>query len=213
VTADRLVLWRHGRTASNASGRFQGQLDVPLDEIGQVHVKDAAEQLAAEIGALPCRIVSSDLSRAHATALALSARLGLPVARDPQLRELSLGRWEGLTHDEVVARDPQGYAAWRSGAPDVRAGGGEQRLEAAERTERAVRSYAAELDGGVLVVASHGAVLRGATLRLVGIDRWGFDLLAPLRNAHWAQLDRRGDAWILTSYNVGPPQAQAAPEG
>jgi probable phosphoglycerate mutase len=214
VSADRLLLWRHGRTASNAGGRFQGQLDVPLDEVGRVQVKDAAEQLAVEIGAaVPCRLVSSDLGRAYDTALALAARLCLPVTTDPALRELSLGSWQGLSHDEVIALDPEGYAAWRSGSLDIRPGGGERRGEAAERVERAIRAYAAEQEGGALVVASHGAALRGAILRLIGVGPGPGHVLAPLRNAHWAQLDRRPDGWVLSSYNVGPAQASAAPEG
>jgi len=214
MTADRLLLWRHGRTASNASGRFQGQLDLPLDDIGRVQVKDTAEDLAAEIDlGAPCRLVSSDLGRAHDTALALGARLGLPVTTDRALRELWLGSWEGLTQAEVVALDPEGYAAWRSGSVDVRAGGGERRREVAERVERAILAHAAEQDGGVLVVASHGAALRGAVLRLIGIGQISGHVLAPLGNAHWARLDRRRDGWVLSAYNVGPAQATAAPEG
>lgn len=212
MTADRLLLWRHGRTASNAGGRFQGQLDVPLDEVGRVQAKDAAEQLAAEIGATPCCIVSSDLTRAHDTALALSARLDVPVRIDARLREISVGSWEGLLHAEVIARDPEDFTAWRTGA-DIRPGGGERRVEAAMRAEVAIRAYADEQVGGVLVVASHGATLRGAIMRLLGLDQVAHDVLVALRNAHWAQLDRRRDSWLLSAYNVGPVQALAAPEG
>jgi probable phosphoglycerate mutase len=213
MTADRLLLWRHGRTASNAGGRFQGQLDVPLDAVGRVHVKEAAEQLAAEIGPRFCRIVSSDLSRAHDTALALATRLDLRVTPDPALRELHLGSWQGLLREEVIARDPAMYHAWRSGAADVRPGGGEQRGEAAVRTEQAIRGHAAAQDGGVLVVVSHGAVLRGTTLLFMGLEHWSYDVLAPLRNGHWAQFDRRRDRWILSAYNQGTPQTTQVPEG
>lgn len=213
MTAERLLLVRHGRTAANAAGRFQGQLDVPLDDLGRVQAKDAAELLAAEIGSSPCRLVSSDLSRALDTARALGEVLGAPVTEDVALRELSLGTWEGLTHDEVVARDPEGYAAWRSGALDARPGGGERRAEVAERTERAIRSHAAAQADGVLVVTSHGASLRGAILRLIGIEQWSGHVLAPLRNAHWADLERRGDGWVVVAYNVGPARATAADEG
>jgi probable phosphoglycerate mutase len=212
MTADRLMLWRHGRTESNVSQRFQGHRDVPLDDLGQVQVKDAAEQLTAVVMGSPCRIVSSDLSRAHDTALALAARLRLPVAADPALREICVGSWEGLLREEVRARDPEGLAAWRSGA-DIRPGGGELRSEVAERAERAIRVHVTEQDGGVLVVASHGAALRGAILRLIGIERWSPRLLAPLRNAHWAQLDRcDDDGWILSAYNVGPLRASVDPQ-
>jgi broad specificity phosphatase PhoE len=212
VTADQLLLWRHGRTASNAGGRFQGQLDVPLDEVGQVQIKDAAECLAVKIGVTPCRIVSSDLVRAHDTALALASRLDLPVVTDPALREIFVGDWEGLLRAEAAALDAETLAAWQSGA-DVRPGGGERRSEAAARAAQAISSHAEDQDGGILVVASHGAALRGAILQLIGFPHWSNGVLAPLRNAHWAQLDRRGDRWVLTAYNLCPSQAVVAPEG
>jgi probable phosphoglycerate mutase len=212
VTAERLLLWRHGRTPSNAGGRFQGQLDVPVDDVGRVQIKEAAELLAATIGAATCGIVSSDLRRAHDTALALADRLGLPVTLDAALREISVGDWEGLLHADVIARAPEDFGAWRAGA-DIRPGGGERRSEAADRAAAAIRRHAAAVDGGVLVVASHGAALRGAILRLIGVERWSSDLLAPLSNAHWAQLDRRRDGWVLAAYNLGPPQAAPGAEG
>lgn len=216
MTADRLLLWRHGRTASNAGGRFQGQLDIPLDELGRVQAKDAAERLAAEVAGQvsggACRVVSSDLSRAHDTALTLSTRLGLPVVTDPRLREISVGGWEGLLHEEVIARDPEGFAAWRSGG-DIRPGGGERRAEAAERTEAAIREHADDQDGGILVIVGHGGSMRGAIMRLLGLEQQAADILVPLRNAHWAQLDRRRERWLLGAYNVGPPQGTTAAEG
>jgi broad specificity phosphatase PhoE len=203
VTADRILLWRHGRTTSNAEGRFQGQQDVPMDDVGLVQVKEAAEVLAAMIGTTSCRLVSSDLYRAVVTAQSLAVRLGLPVTADPELREVNAGGWEGLLRTEIAATHPEELAAWRAGE-DVRVGGGERRSEAGARAERAVRRHAAELDGGILVVASHGAALRGALTRLLDLDAWAWNVLDGLRNSHWADLRRHGDGWILTAYNVGP---------
>jgi glucosyl-3-phosphoglycerate phosphatase len=205
VTADRLLLWRHGRTASNANGRFQGQQDVPLDDVGRVQVKCAAELIADRVGGGECCIVGSDLRRAAATAQALSERLGLSVESDPELREVHAGVWEGLLQSEIIDRFPAEYAAWRAGQ-DVRVGGGERRSEAGERAERAISRHASAMPGGLLVVASHGAALRGALVRLLGLpgDSWvRFD---GLRNAHWAELVRRRDSWVLGEYNVGPPE-------
>lgn len=203
MTADQILLWRHGRTASNADGRFQGQQDVPLDDVGLVQVKEAAELLAAMIGTTSCRLVSSDLSRAIVTAQVLAVRLGIPVSTDPELREVNAGEWEGLLRTEIAANYPRELAAWRAGE-DVRVGGGERRSEAGARAERAIRRHAAQQDGGILVIASHGAALRGALTRLLDLDAWAWNVLDGLRNAHWADLRRRGDGWILTAYNVGP---------
>jgi probable phosphoglycerate mutase len=212
VTAEQLLLWRHGRTASNAGARFQGQLDVPLDDVGKVQVKEAAEQLAGQLAGRPFRIVSSDLSRARETAQALADRTGEPILLDPQLREVWARDWQGLLHTEIQARDPELFLAWRAGE-DIAVGGGERRSEAGARAELAIRAHADAQDGGVLVVASHGAALRGAVQRLIGLHAWSSDLFGGLRNAHWAELERRRDGWVVTGYNVGPPRGSVGAEG
>src|SRR3954470_25067795 len=99
----RVVLLRHGRTAHNATGRIQGQLDVPLDSVGLAQAAAVAEALAE---ASPYAVVSSDLSRARETALAVSERAGAPLSLDERLREISLGAWQGLTSDEAAAQFP-----------------------------------------------------------------------------------------------------------
>ena len=208
MTAARILLWRHGRTASNADGRFQGQLDIPLDDIGLEQVKRAAEAIADRIADLgECRIVSSDLSRATVTAQALAERLGLPVTTDPQLREVNAGSWQGLLRSEIQAGYPAEYEAWRA-RDDIRVGGAERRSEAGARAARAIRDHAAAMDGGVLVVASHGAALRGATVDLLGLPPDAWARFEGMRNAHWVLLTahtRHGvtDGWVLTEYNAG----------
>jgi len=94
----RIVLLRHGRTAHNATGRIQGQLDVPLDEVGEAQAVVVAGALAE---AVPHAVVSSDLARARRTAEAVAARAGVPLVLDVRLREISLGAWEGLTSEEA----------------------------------------------------------------------------------------------------------------
>jgi probable phosphoglycerate mutase len=203
VTAEEIVLWRHGRTSSNADGRFQGQLDVPLDDVGRAQAAHAAQYLAEIVKvASSCTIVSSDLSRATGTARALAESVNLPVITDPGLRERHAGAWEGLLKDEIVARHPVEFAAWRAGE-DIPLGGGERFSESAQRAAATIRHHAAAMDGGVLVVVSHGAALRGALLRLLGLEDQPADLLDGLRNAHWARLRCRVDGWQLHSYNVG----------
>ena len=212
MTAERLLLWRHGRTASNADGSFQGQLDVPLDDVGRIQVKEAAELLAAEFRGSAVRLVSSDLSRAHDTARALTALVDLPITLDPRLREIWVGRWQGLRRADVASAEPEAFAAWRAGE-DVVVGGGERRSEAGARAAAAIEEHAGAMDGGTLVVASHGAALRGAVMLLIGLGSWAPDRLGSLRNAHWADLSRRGERWVLDGYNVGPSWGSTAAEG
>lgn len=204
--AERVVLWRHGRTAANAEGRFQGQLDVPLDD----HGHQQAEQAASALAALePARLVSSDLSRAVQTAQALADRTGLEVETDPALRELHAGSWQGLLHPEITARWPQMHAAWRSGE-DVAVGGGERRSEVGRRVAASVRRHAATTpDGGTLVVTSHSGALRAAVLQLLGLSTDAWPRLGSLANCRWALVVPRDGGWTLAGYDLGPVAREA----
>jgi glucosyl-3-phosphoglycerate phosphatase len=200
VTADRLVLWRHGRTSYNHDNRWQGQLDVPLDDVGHAQAKAGAVAIAASFDGGPVRVVSSDLARAADTA----AALGLPVSLDEGLREVFAGTWQGLLRDEIVARWPDELAAWRRG-DDVRPGGGESRSEVAERSAAAMRRAAEDLAGGTLVVVGHGAALRSGMTLLLGLPSSGWTTFDVLGNARWADLRRRRSGWALRAYNAAAP--------
>ncbi|WP_298804640.1 histidine phosphatase family protein [uncultured Pseudokineococcus sp.] len=199
----QVVLWRHGRTAWNADGRWQGHTDVPLDERGSEQVAAAAAVLAARG---PVRVVSSDLSRASATAGALALAADLPVALDPRLREVFGGDWQGLRRAEIAAGWPELHAAWLAG-DDVPPGGGERRTEAGARVLAAVEEHAAPLgDGEVLVVVGHGGALGAALLQLLGLPAAAAPVLTGLRNARWSTLLRGAPGaapWRLLEHNAG----------
>ncbi|KDO15974.1 hypothetical protein SPRG_18482, partial [Saprolegnia parasitica CBS 223.65] len=93
-----LWLVRHGATAWNAEGRWQGQTDVPLSAVGEAQALALGDHLRALHASQPFdAIVSSDLSRAADTARAIGLALALPVALDEQLREEQYGVLEGHT--------------------------------------------------------------------------------------------------------------------
>lgn len=105
----RLLLIRHGATAWTATGRFQGQTDVPLSPLGQQQVAALAQRLRPE----PLdQLYASDLQRAWATAQALAAPPALVVRPEPRLREIAFGAWEGLTYAEIQQRHASALAAW-----------------------------------------------------------------------------------------------------
>ena len=185
----RLLLWRHGRTEWNATGRFQGQLDPPLDEEGRRQAALAAPHLlAAGLPPEETVVVSSDLSRAAETAEALTALLGVPLRLDARLREHGMGSWEGLTRDEVAERYPEQFADWIAGRP-IRGRGGE---EAAAVAERAVAALADLPAAGVAVVVTHGGTAGRLMERLLGIDPDHRRVLGPLGNCAWSELDAPG---------------------
>lgn len=198
----RLLLLRHGRTAWNAQSRFQGQLDVGLDEVGASQAERAAALLAR---LRPDAVVSSDLVRAASTADAVARSTGLPVFRDPRLRETCMGAWQGLTLAEVVERFGSDHARWRAGE-DVHAGGdGERRTEVGERVAAALTEHAASLpDGGLLVAVTHGSAASSALHVMMGVPRPLWPVVSGLANCHWSVLlERSGAGWVLQEHNAG----------
>jgi broad specificity phosphatase PhoE len=208
----RLLLWRHGRTEWNATGRFQGQLDPPLDEEGRNQAARAAPHLVASgLSAEDTVVVSSDLTRAAETAATLTALLGVPLTLDSRLREHGLGSWEGLNRDEVARRYPEQYADWLAGRP-VRDRGGEQPAHVAERALAAVADLPPVK---VAVLVTHGGTAGRLVEALLGLppDR---RLFGPLGNCAWSELTRQSGRWRLIRHNswVSPlPDASTAPGG
>ncbi len=223
----RVIFWRHGRTSWNAARRFQGQSDIPLDEVGTSQALRSAALLAGKLamhdgGAANVRIVSSDLLRARATARALAELTGRDVAVDARLRETHGGAWEGLTFDEIISGYPDEIVRWQHDEPGVRAGGGETRVEVASRMVDAILDGVEQLpDGGTLVVATHGGATRVALAKLLGLPEDLWRTLSGLSNCHWSVVEAMGPAsdgagvggWRLLEHNVGTlPQPYEAPE-
>ncbi|MGI5274447.1 histidine phosphatase family protein [Nonomuraea sp. CA-218870] len=190
----RIVCLRHGQTLWNVEHRFQGHSDIPLDETGVAQATRAASLLAA---LRPTLLVSSDLQRAHDTALALGRVAGLDVVVDKDFRERGGGEWEGLTREEIAERWPREYVAWE--AP-----GGEAVTDVAARVAAAMRRWAARLDDdGLLVVASHGAALRLGICELLGLPQELWSALGGLGNCSWSVLQEGRSGWRLLEHNAG----------
>ncbi|MEV0278264.1 histidine phosphatase family protein [Streptomyces sp. NPDC050610] len=196
----RIVLWRHGQTLWNLERRFQGTTDIELTGTGVEQARRAARLLAA---LRPDAIVASDLRRAAATAAELAAVTGLEIAHDARLRETFAGEWQGLTHEEILARFGEQYTAWKRGEA-VRRGGGELETEVAERAAPVVLDHAEKLpDGGTLVVVSHGGTIRTTIGRLLGLDPYTWESLGGLSNCCWSVLGEGARGWRLQEHNAG----------
>jgi probable phosphoglycerate mutase len=208
VTAGTIVLLRHGRTAWNTQGRFQGHTDVPLDDIGHRQAQRVAPVLARLYTF--ASIVSSDLVRAADTARACADVLGLAVRTDERLRERFFGKWEGLTATEISAGWPGEFAAWRRGEDAIGLPlGGESRAETAARLHTAVREHADALaPDETLLVVSHGAAINVAVTVLLGLEP-GWHGFTVLGNTHWSVVTRAQEGatppWRVAVHNAGLP--------
>ena len=196
----RIILWRHGQTSWNVERRFQGSTDVPLTETGVGQARRAARLLAS---LRPDAIVSSDLTRAVDTAAELAALTGLDVIREEGLRETYAGVWQGLTHEEIIARHGDEYAAWKRGEA-IRRGGGELETEIADRAAPVVLRHAEKLPvDGTLVVVSHGGTIRTTIGRLLGLEAQSWESLGGLTNCCWSVLGEGVRGWRLLEHNAG----------
>ncbi len=194
------MLWRHGQTTFNAERRFQGQLDVPLNEVGREQAARAARYIAA---LRPSAIFSSDLSRASETAAALARLTGLSVKLDPDLRERAGGAWQGLSDEQLREEYGQTYAHWTSAPASWAPPGGESGDTVADRASGGLLRVADSVPGGsTAVVVSHGGAIGLGLSRLLGTPP-GMRMLGTLGNCRWSVLGRRDGQWRLLEHNVG----------
>jgi broad specificity phosphatase PhoE len=205
----RLVLLRHGRTAHNADGRIQGQLDVPLDELGVAQAEALGTVFASSP---PAVVVSSDLLRAAATARAVCEHVGLPLRVDARLRETHFGEWQGLTGEEVAARWPSEYALWRRG--DDCPIGGEAAVDVGARAAAVVAEVlpSVPLEASLLLV-THGGTARALVGTLCAFPQESWWTLAPLGNTCWSTLVESERGWRLERHNTGLGPLLGAPTG
>lgn len=164
----RILLARHGETAWNAEGRYQGQSDIPLSPLGEAQARALGERLRD----LPvARAVASPLSRARRTAeLALGeARVGV-LQVDPGLMEIAHGTWEGLLASEIDQRDGERLRVWRETPSEVLMPQGESLQHVLDRAWPALQRASDGLgDDDTLLLVAHDAVNRVLLCRVLGL--------------------------------------------
>jgi probable phosphoglycerate mutase len=169
--ATRLLLVRHGATQLTAENRFSGAVGVDLSDEGRRQAQSLGERLADDpISAVYC----SPLSRTVETAdIVAKPHRMTPVHRDG-LREISHGRWEGLTRDEVEARYPGEYEDWEADPFTFAPEGGESGLAVLARALPVIREIVLAHEGKNVLVVSHKATLRILLSSLLGFDARGY---------------------------------------
>jgi len=201
MTLSRLVMWRHGETDYNATGRMQGHLDSLLTDVGRNQARFAVPALARFS---PDIVVTSDLRRAMDTATTFTDQAGVPLRVDKRLRETNLGLWQGMTSAEVDEQWPGARQLWQTDATWTPPGG-ESRLEVAARAQEVV----ADLDESTedtAVLCAHGGLITALTGHLLELPITAWAKLGGIGNCHWTVLARRassGLAWRLRVYNAG----------
>lgn len=158
-------LVRHGQTDWNVEGRFQGQLDVPLNDTGMDQARLLADKLA---GKTFCALYASDLMRARQTAEIIASRVNLPIRFDRRLREIYQGEAEGLLISEVQEKFNTALPDRIRDPLNSRMPGGESVLEVDARFKQAIVEIARAHPKEPVLVASHGLAIATMVCRVRG---------------------------------------------
>ncbi len=163
-----ILLVRHGQTDWNAAGRWQGVLQVPLNDIGIAQ----ANALAVMLKSRPITAVySSDLTRASHTARIVAEAHQLNITEDARLRELDLGAFQGLTFPEISAQFPAEVEVMKADYMGFTAPRGESRRAMQTRAYEAFQAIiTGETSDGEIVIVSHGGTIRVLLTKLFGDD-------------------------------------------
>ena len=141
---------RHGQSEWNAMGRWQGQADIELTDLGYEQARRATEKLG-----MFDAVVSSDLRRAHLTASIIANGLGIGLLpTDHRLRETDVGEWQGLTHHQIE-RDWPGYLDAHRRPP-----GFESDESIVTRVSAALFDLADAFPGSEVLCIAHAGIIR-----------------------------------------------------
>lgn len=147
----QFILVRPGSTDYDQQGRIQGNLDIPLNELGNHEVAKTIDQLKHQgIAVIYC----SECAAARQTAEALATALGAKLKEMDNMRNLNHGLWQGMLIDEVKRRQPKVYRQWQEQPESVRPPEGETISEARQRVTAFLHKISRKHKGEVVAIVA-----------------------------------------------------------
>jgi alpha-ribazole phosphatase len=201
VRATTIFLVRHGSVVGAETRRFIGHLDVPLSPLGEAQVGALAARLrGVTLDAIYC----SDLGRTRRSAEIIAAPHRLTPISDPALREFAMGRWDGLTAEEIRALDATAFDAWMGDVERFQFPGGESLPDLEARAWPAFETIVTRHAGGAVAIVAHGGSNRVILCRALGL---GPERLLALGQDYAALsvLEQAGSRWTLRMLNHCEP--------
>ena len=169
-----ILLTRHGQTEWNREERFRGQIDVPLNALGERQAAALAERLAA----FPVTaIYTGPLQRARRTAEICAARLGLTAQTLAGLLDVNYGEWQGHSPAKVMERNPELYRRYLEAPHEVQFPGGESLEILQRRATNALEHVIARHPGETVVLVAHMGVNKVLLCSVLGLGLDHFWLL------------------------------------
>lgn len=163
--ATRIYLIRHGQVEGHDQPRYNGQTDVGLTDVGLEQYHVLKERLA---GKPLSACYTSDLSRCALGADIICGQFGIEPVKRPELRELNIGVWEGLTWKEIAQRWPMEWQARLNDLVNYRVPRGENLLDVEARVMPVIGEIVERHKGQEILVVGHGGVNRIVLLSAIG---------------------------------------------
>jgi len=167
MSVQQVFIVRHGETDYNAAHRWQGHLDIPLNAAGQEQARLVGEYLKSQ--AIDA-IYSSDLRRAYDTARSIAHAKGLTIHKEPRLREINVGVFQGLNRAQILEMYAEEFSRWDSDDAYV-VEKGESRLILQQRAYAAWQDIVENGHRESVVLVTHGGTMRMLLRKLLGDDR------------------------------------------
>jgi len=195
-----IYLLRHGEVTAAQTRRFIGHLDVPLSARGEAECAAQARRLAlVRLDA----VFTSDLSRARRSGEIIAAPHGLAPVAVPALREMAMGRWDGLTAEEIRAREPDAFVDWMARVGEFPFPEGESVPDLVARAWPAFEAIVAAHAGACIAIVAHGGTNRALLCRALGLPL-GRLLSFGQDYGALSVLERAADGWALRRLNERP---------
>ncbi len=166
--ATLIYLLRHGEVVLAETRRFIGHLDVPLSPHGERQSRAQAARLA---GAKLTAVFASDLLRARRTGEIIGAPHGLAPVVVGALREMAMGRWEGLRAEEIRRREPAAFADWMARVGEFPFPEGESVADLEARAWPAFEAIVRAHAGEAVAIVAHGGTNRALLCAALGLPR------------------------------------------
>ena len=195
-----IYLLRHGETVLAEPRRFVGHLDVPLSARGEAQCERQALRLK---GVGLAAVYSSDLGRAVRSAQIVGAPHGLAPTTLPALREMAMGRWEGLTAADIEAGEPEVFKDWMTRVGEYPFPEGEDVGRLVARAWPAFESIPAGHAGQTVAVIAHAGPNRAILCRALGLPLTRLTAFGQ-DYASLTVLEHTPGQWRLLHLNDGP---------
>lgn len=154
----KFIIIRHGFSESNKDKKFTGQRDVSLSEEGFLQAESVSKYVYENFKV--DSIYASDLKRAVDTVKPLSEKLGLPVNRCKEFREIDVGAWQGMLIEDIKVKFKKELESYKQNPGEYKFIDGESFEDLRKRAEKALKDIADKNDGKTVVIGTHGGVIR-----------------------------------------------------